>query len=154
VRTFEHTNWRELMERAHALGSDRALALGLLLAHELLEAPLPPAVVQRIRADATQVELVRQVETLLFRDDSPSHDISFWKDFHFHVKERWQDRLRLRLHYNYRYFRLAVLPNAKDEDLVSLPSYLHFLYYFLRPLRLARERGLRSGRRIKKRLLY
>jgi hypothetical protein len=152
IRTFEGRDWGALTERARVLGSDRTLGLGLLLAHELLDAPLPPAIVERIRTDATQRSLVSQVQNVLFRDDALAKDISFWRDFHFHVKERWQDRLRLRLHYSYRYLRIAVVPNARDESLVHLPSALHFLYYFIRPIRLARERGLRSRKSVIKRL--
>ena len=46
------------------------------------------------------------------------------------------DRIRLRLHYYYRYLQLAVRPTAQDRTGLALRSHLSFLSYVTRPFRL------------------
>jgi hypothetical protein len=55
----------ELLERARSLSSERALLLGAALAHDLLEAPLPEVVMDRIRETKVVLTLRDRVKQAL-----------------------------------------------------------------------------------------
>lgn len=150
VRIRKDINWEELIRQAEELGNKRSLALGLLLAHDMLGTQLPPVVLQWAREDAVIEQLASMVSEYLLCEDPDSLDISYWRKYHLKVKERFRERARLHLHYYLRYLRIAVLPNSRDEELISLPESLHFVYYLLRPFRLMKEYGGRLFTRPKR----
>jgi hypothetical protein len=132
-------NWTDLLDRASLLGSRRSLLLGLCLAKDLLNATLPDDILERIASDPVMKELTSQVRQLIFRRDATPGDISYWQSYHLKAKERFRERVRLRLHYAVRYFHLAFTPNTKDHAMLLLPRYLAFAYYLLRVVRLIRK---------------
>lgn len=144
IRACPQINWDRVMERAALLGCERMVGLGLLLANELLDAELPPAIKLAIRKDSELRLLARRLAKSILGDDKGSSDIGYWYDIHLSVRERLRDRMRLRVHYLGRYARLAVTPNSRDEEILRLPASLSFLYYLLRPLRLLKRIG-RAG---------
>ncbi len=150
VHRHPEMDWQRVREGAHALGCDRMLGLGLLLARDLLGARLPEAEWQKIRIDQTVKSLAVQVRELLFRRSDASSGISYWNDLHLRVRERWRDRMRLRLYYYHRYLRLALVPNQKDRAILELPHALSSLYYLLRPFRLVKTAGLRTWKKLTK----
>jgi hypothetical protein len=79
--------------------------------------------------------LAGEVRARLFRGTQrvPGMFATTW--FHLRARERLADRSRYCL-------RLVSTPTAGDFELVSLPARLSFLYYVLRPIRLARKYGL------------
>ena len=151
IRGNQNLNWETLLEQAGVLGNERNLALGLFLANDLLGVSLPEDILRRIQADPMVRPLAAQVRDLLFRGDAVARDISYWHTYHLSVRERLRDRLRLRLHYYLRYAHIAMTPTAQDEAALPLPGYLSFLYYFSRPIRLAKIYGSRSLKQLVKR---
>ena len=143
IRTHEEIDWEHVMNQAGQMGNERNLALGLLLATEMLGASLPDYVARRIHLDPVAKSLAAQVWELLFSETDPSLDISYLHRYHLQVREFPSDRLRLRLHYYRRYLHLATTPTARDQAYLSLPWPLTFLYYVVRPIRLIRAHGLR-----------
>jgi Uncharacterised nucleotidyltransferase len=139
LRSTPDLNWVRLWREANALGNERNLALGLHLAHTLLDAQLPRAALDRICVDPSVENIARQISDRLFADQPSSSGIDDWRQYHLRVKERLRDRVKLRLHYYSRYLRMATNPTAEDRSLVQLPRALSFLYYVLRPLRLLRR---------------
>jgi hypothetical protein len=135
----ERVNWPELLEKASVLGSRRTLLLGLCLAKDLLDATLPANILEEIRSDSIVKELASQVSLCIFRSDETSPDISYWLSYHLKAKERFREKVRLRLHYAIRYSHLAFTPNAKDHAVLRLPWYLSFAYYLIRVFRLAKK---------------
>jgi hypothetical protein len=154
VRQHPEMNWRHVREVAHALGCERMLGLGLLLAREILGAKLPEEEWQRITVDETVKSLAVQVERLLFDRSDASSGISYWNDLHLRVRERASDRLRLRLHYYRRHLREAVVPNERDRAIMPLPDFLFSLYYLLRPIRLMKAFGLTTLKKLTKLFRY
>lgn len=152
VRRREDLDWKEVWSRARRFGAERSLALGLRLAHELLDLALPADVERRIYEDRALDPLVKLVGEHLFWSEGGTIDIGFWRRYHLHAKERLQDRLRLRLHYGWRYARLAVSPNERDFAVASLPENLRFLYYLVRPFRLVGDYAIGPARRAIERL--
>jgi len=127
-------DWQRVMEQACALGGERMLFLGLFLANDLLGAPFPEEVLQKVQADPAVVSLARQVCEWLWHDahERPGDLESCL--FHLRARERPQDRIRYCV-------RLAVTTTPGDWALVRLPSPLFPLHYVLRPIRLVGKYG-------------
>lgn len=65
-------NWERCFATARGVGAGRMLCTGLLLARNLLRAPLPPQVLDRMQADSLARRLARQIATWLpAAGDSP-----------------------------------------------------------------------------------
>jgi hypothetical protein len=136
VRRSPAINWPRLLDRATELGVRRMLLLGLLIAHDLLEAPVPSEVLLRARADATVVELARQVPSLLTSElegedaDSLPTDI-----FRYKLRERRRDQVRFVL------YRLTTPSRPESWSTVSIGPVLLPLHAFVRPFRLVMRLG-------------
>lgn len=123
-------DWDAIVGRARARGAERILLLGLLLSHELLDAPTPESLLARARADRSVRAPAEDVRArLLAPNPAP---LKPWRArlFHVRIRERWRDRAR------YVWF-VVTTPNAADWRVVRLPARLQFLYYVVRPFRLA-----------------
>jgi hypothetical protein len=130
IRVQPDLNWDQFFARAKDLRSERMLFLGLLLARDLLQAALPEEVVRRARADRTAHTLAGQVSRRLFQDVDTAPGGLESALFHLRVRERPRDGIRYCL-------ALALVPHFADWAHLSLPPLLSFLYYLVRPLRLA-----------------
>jgi hypothetical protein len=133
-------DWGWVMERAAALGSERMLFLGLFLANDLLGAPLPEDVLQRVQADPAVASLAEQVRQGLFGHAHGQPGDLGRCLFHLKARERLGDRVRYCV-------RLAVTTTPGDWASVRLPSSLFPVYYVLRPIRLVGAYGPRLLRR-------
>jgi len=140
VRTQPTLDWPRVIEEAAREGSVRMLFLGLLLADQLLGAPIPEEVLRRARRDSGAQALAAEVRARLFRGTQRAPGMRETTWFHLRARERLADRIRYCL-------RLALTPTVGDFELVSLPATLYFLYYVLRPIRLARKYGSRRALR-------
>jgi Uncharacterised nucleotidyltransferase len=58
MRSHPHLDWTAVIERSQVLVCRRMLFLGILLAHYILEAPLPEPILTRMTADAEVMKLV------------------------------------------------------------------------------------------------
>jgi hypothetical protein len=122
-----------------------SVSLAVLLAHDLLNAPMPEAlprvlaVTERTRsiASAIHTEILTRGHTagsnhtaLLGMEGS----ISAWIDYLWARYPRW-------------FFEHAVVRiHPKDRAFVSLPQQLDFLYYIMRPIRLVGKHSTRLAR--------
>jgi Uncharacterised nucleotidyltransferase len=129
-------DWESVVKSTTKQGSRRILSLGLLLAGDLLEAPIPPEVLQIAQKDAVVRSLAADLKRRLFADEPAASGIIDGALLQLRMRERKRDRIGFGL-------RLAATPRVYDWMLVPLPSWLFFLYYFLRPLRLAGKYGLK-----------
>jgi hypothetical protein len=127
-------DWPQIQRQARELGVERMLHLGLFLALDLLGAPLPKELYARIQANGVIRALAGWVYQQLGRRDLRA--ANGWQSslFHFRVRERLQDGLRYSL-------SLALAPTVADWTSLSLPAVCSFLYYLLRPVRLAMKYG-------------
>jgi hypothetical protein len=110
LRSSRQPAWTALLDRADELGSRRILYLGLRVAHELLEAPLPETVRQAVYADDVVARLADTVRRRIHTDPSawpqlglPPHDL-----FYLGLADRRSDQLRFLLH------RLTTPSQAKE----------------------------------------
>lgn len=144
LRAFEGLDWRWIIEQATRLGSKRILFLGLLLAHNLLEAELPEEILQRIQADSVVKSLAAQVREWLFCETDTSNFGLDRKLFYVKVRERLQDIIP---HFPY-FLDYWITPSQTDCDFFPLPDYLSFLYYLVRQIRLIGQYGVRLFKRL------
>ncbi len=129
-------DWGRLRASAHANGAERMVGLGVLLAAELLGAPLPAALADLARSRAAR-SLARTVYGHL-PDENPDPNPGLrLAPFHLAMRERPRDRLR---------YAGTVLfaPSPLDIEAVPLPANLYPFYFAVRPFRLAvsHARGL------------
>ncbi len=131
LRRFPDLDANRLDTQATELGCRRMLHLGLLLARDLLEAPVPASLHDCAMADQPACTLADEI---LERCNSTTRYVPRVLEvprFHIRVHERLSDRAR--------YCRALVVPSVEDWRVVRLPGFLSFFYYLLRPLRLLRE---------------
>src|SRR5882672_6120806 len=127
-------NWQLVLENATTLGARGILSLGLLLAGDLLDASIPPEVSKSLQPDARVKRLAGQVREQLFTERSRPAGLFAEANTLVSLRERRLDRLRSCL-------RLATTPRSYDWMFLSVPDSLFFLYYLVRPLRLAGKYG-------------
>ncbi len=129
-------DWDLVLSNAERQGTRRILSLGLRLANDLLEAPVPADVLRTVNADSAVRAQAEQVQKRLFDENPTSSGI--WDEtlLHLKMRERKRDRFKACL-------RLAFSPRVNDWTALALPSGFSFLYYLLRPLRLAGKYGAR-----------
>jgi hypothetical protein len=150
VHAHQDLDWLRTIEQARALGSERMLLLGLFLANDLLQAPLPREIQQRIEADSNVKLLGEQTRKLLLLKTTGMPSSYEANSYRLKLRERRQDKLRLGFHYFSRYLRTSVSPNGRDMALLPLPGPLSFLYYVLRPIRLITKFGLKLLRDLRR----
>ena len=143
VKAGARLNWPRVQSEARALHVARVLEFGLHLASRMTHVPLPAALAAQPPAGIAT--LIAQEERHLFVDPAARPPAVMQGHlFHFHLRERWRDRLR-----PYLPRALSLLrPTRRDRDDVRLPSWLSWAYYVLRPVLLVRRYGrfLRQGR--------
>jgi len=136
LRTETALDWNVLWRRARALRAERALRLGLFLAHRLLDAALPAELAAELGADPSLAALQRSVSSGWGRA-LPGRALRTGL-FHLATRDDARDRLR------YLALRATNL-NAHDWSFVALPDPLIGLYYPLRLVRLGAEGLARLG---------
>lgn len=132
-------DWDQVERRAESLKAQRMLHLGLTLAADLLDAPLPPEIKDRMMADPVPSTVAKEVQRRLLSRELPPLDAK--------GRLRFRRRMVAGMIPGWRYaVRLAVVPAEEDWLMMRLPAPLAPLYIALRPLRLLRKYGW-TGRR-------
>jgi hypothetical protein len=132
-------DWQLVLANANRLGMRRILLLGLVLATDLLNATMPLEIRKVVSGDAVVKRLADQMQQQLFLPESPRPGLFGGAVLSLNMRERKRDKLRF-------CFRLITTPRRYDWLALSLPDSLFFLYYLLRPLRLAGKYGARLFR--------
>ena len=153
IDAFPALNWQQVLDMARHLGCRRAVALGLLLAHVLLGAPLPERAHGEIEHDPQLLRLATWIRRRLFAEVHVSltddrerclFDLSLeWERRLYYLKltERLPDRVWNILLLASAPLSLVLRPSPRDRSLVALPKPLSFLYSLARPFRI----GMRYG---------
>jgi hypothetical protein len=134
LQRYPNLDWDATMRRAESLGAARMLNAGLALATGLCDAPVPPAVQQRIEADRTASDAASEILTRLMSREYRPLDAAG----RFNFRRRMLPETLA----GWRYAtRLSVIPSEDDWEMVRLPGLLSPLYIALRPLRLLQKYG-------------
>lgn len=129
LRARPALDWEALTSRARQGGVLRMLDIGLLLAHEMLDAPLPMDVRARILADGKAVRLTARAEARMFEPRQPDETIYEINSFRLLMRERAGDRRHYLL-------RTITTPRVQHFGIIGFPDALFFLYT---PLKLAHD---------------
>jgi hypothetical protein len=127
-------DWDLTMECAGEMKSTRVLLLGLYLANELLDASVPPVILQKARQDSAVRWLACQAIEQLNRKGDSSPGALPRAVFRLRSRDRIAQGIRHTL-------RLAVTPTSSDHENIHLPRRLAFLYALVRPWQLLKEHG-------------
>jgi hypothetical protein len=133
IRSQPGLDWELVRHRARAIGAGRMLSLALLLARDLLGAPIAECIAGGIDADATARELAREVRERHLPLAEKEQDFAEVCAFNIRARERRRDRLRCRA----RLTAFGLRPNERDHAFLHLPRPLAFLYHGVKPVRLA-----------------
>jgi Uncharacterised nucleotidyltransferase len=143
-------DWDRVLARAASLGGERVFLIALWLARELLDLPLPPVVEARLRADRVPARLGGRVERRLRHSLAGSLEYAkyrrdVWRTdsgFHLQSRERTADKLRYLGFIARDRMRMLLEPSERDRQFIALPRAMGFLYYLIRPVRVARDKLL------------
>ncbi|HEX3062069.1 MAG TPA: nucleotidyltransferase family protein [Usitatibacter sp.] len=122
------SQWVRVQARAN--GCERRVGLGLRMAKDLLDAPVPDLLAP-LTGDATVRDVARRIEESLFTEFSAPPIATALR-----LNLSLRDHARQRISFAW---RLAVTPGWGEWLRWRLPRGLFFLYWLLRPLRLARK---------------
>jgi|GEM_PF-621347 hypothetical protein len=142
-------NWELVTQQSQNLGSERLLIFGLAIARELLEVELPLQIHQKIANDFVVQKYVSAIVKQLFIIEN-KHEKVFGIFQQGLLQGLYAFLLRglmladsyniLGKHNRYlakHLIRYIISPNSRDLGFIHLPNYLNFLYYLIRPVRLA-----------------
>jgi len=131
VRRYPAMDWRLVITLARRVGASRMLHIGLLLARQMFELPLPENILASIDADSPVIDLVREARTRLSETEMRVPGLVEKTRFQVWSRERGRDKVR--------YSVLRFLTPSYEDCSPELPPSLSFLYCAIRPLRLLRD---------------
>lgn len=132
VRRHAGLDWDAARRVAEGFGAGRMLDLGLLVAMDALDAPVPREMLRRARQDAEVTRIATEIEHRLLNRDEPPMDARTRLVFRRAMVRGWASGWRYAT-------RLTLLPAEEDLNMVRLPATLAPLYVALRPLRLLKK---------------
>jgi len=136
ILKYEDLEWSYVIREARDLGLQRMLAVGILLAQDLLGVSLSDSVTRALTRDRKARVLAAQVKNSLFEEpDERWHEQA---DFPFQVKIR--ERLRDKGIMLYQNLIPMLAPDERDRKFLPMPASLSSMYYLVRPVRLVWQR--------------
>lgn len=120
--------WTDLLDQAERTGQRRMLLVGLRLAAELLDAPMPELVTIAIVADPAIARLAAQAKLVIFHDPPRPPGMIAGLRFNFLARPTMSDK--------WSYLRHVLTPTDADVRAIRAPRALQFVYYLARPFRL------------------
>ncbi len=136
VEANPEVDWNYILKLAKSIGGERVFLLGLFLANDLLGTQLPEQIKSLLQSNRVVYSLAQKVYKWLFTmSDYVTHKTPL---FRIKTRERYRDKIVILA----RNTRWVLAPNEKDHYFLSLPSFLSFLYYIVKPIRLISEYGV------------
>jgi len=125
--------WSSVLQLADSYNSVRMVHLGIYLAHQLLNAPVPKEILKAASEDKNVQFLFNRVLSALFVPPEKKKSVLKPISFHLSMRERFKDKKPYLSHV----FKLWFFPSKKDEAFLKLPTQLSFLYVLVKPFRIA-----------------
>ncbi|MGA7919099.1 MAG: nucleotidyltransferase family protein [Candidatus Acidiferrales bacterium] len=139
IQSLAMADWDRSIRVAEYLKAGRILHVGLALAQQMLDAPLPGEILARVRSDQVAVEVASKIQRRLIGREFRTLDTGGRFRFRRQMQAGFIDGWRYAS-------RLAVVPAEEDWEMLHLPPVLAPLYIALRPIRLLRKYGWRGIR--------
>lgn len=129
IRSYPQLNWQFVIEQAQKKGGMRMVLSGVLLAHNLLEVPLPRLILEKIESDPEVKTIVAKIQFWLFLDSQERSQQVKLFSFHLWTKERLKDKI---------WYALSIFftPTTSDWSLLPKSNFHSFFYYLIRPIRM------------------
>jgi hypothetical protein len=150
LRANQTHDWSRCLGAARTRGVERMVKLGIFLAQDLLGAPLPSQLSERIANDARVATNARWIAKRLFAESEGRTSTKRALLFYLDMKDSWSDRITHCALYVWQFIMAIMTPTQKERAAVHLPKSLQFLYYVIRPLRLSAKHLRSALRRIQK----
>lgn len=135
IQSNPNLDWDLCIRLAEPAGCELVLTHSLLLTEQVLGLQLPMPIRQYVSNDTKAHSLAKTAQTFLFRQNDKRS--RYLEVFRYHVAfakdRRWRTGAALIL-------GRAFVPDEADWHRVRLPRPFYFLYYLIRPIRLAVER--------------
>lgn len=131
VKRSHHLDWARVITSGREAGVLRMLHIGLALARDIFDLPLPEKITASIAADRRVIQLANEARRRLTENEMPLPGLIEKTSFRVLSREHTLDKLR--------YCALRALTPTYRDCSTELPASLSFLYYGLRPLRLLRD---------------
>jgi hypothetical protein len=134
IQRHADLDWDAAFRTAESLRVERMVHLGLALAGNLLQAPMPAEIRKRVGEDNEAVSVAREVTQRTLNRNLPGASTG--------GRLQFRRRMVRGALAGWRYsLRLAMIPAEEDWEMVQLPGPLAPLYLVLRPLRLLQKYG-------------
>ena len=147
-------DWELLFTRADALNCMRPLEVALRMVKELYRYDDFPALVQERISGESPTELVARelLQQIFEKKGHAGGIIPFIEHGRLYYFDTAKDYYLSLMDTNFLRFKYSLQkyarPNEADKRLIRLPGRLYFLYYVLRPVRLAGKQGVRLAHRL------
>lgn len=142
-------NWGLLLKRAKALRCRRPMEAALYVVKALYGVSPPREVMKRMAPSYSANQIGNELIDNLLNSETTGLDEARLNPRHFRSN---RDYVCALMDDGYRRFRYRYLdflePSASDREMLALPDALFFLYYLIRPLRVAGKYGLRVVSRL------
>ena len=149
-RIHQYMDWKWIMEEVRRLRSQRILLVCLTLTAQVLGTVLPKEVLRSIQVDPLASTLASQERKRVFEEVS-ERSPSFINVAGSHCQFR--ERVRDKIYPYYVHFIVrTIVPSESDRAVLSLPEFLFFLYYLIRPFRLSWIAGKRLCKHLGRKL--
>jgi Uncharacterised nucleotidyltransferase len=133
IKNCQQLDWKHLLSAAKEMNVKRPLLVGASLAKQLFYMPIPIPLEDAIKKDKS----IEQLRTWIYNQLFASHEIArgflFTQLIKFKMEQQWNGKIQIAG----QIVSFTLKPNRKDERFFRLPYKFYFLYYFLRPIRLA-----------------
>ena len=131
-------DWHRLQQLAERFAVRRMVALGLILAHEILDAPLPPEIVTWAHEQKRVQVLAAHIGEQLFADESDEEpsEIAQTRAL-MDTMDAWPDRARFIWH-------IVSTPSVEERAALVLPGPLEHLRPIVRATRLMWTHGAQA----------
>ncbi len=130
-----HLDWTAVQTEGRRLGIERIVNVNLLLAHKLLEMPLPSVISKGIIEDPSSTRPADEIFPIIKRSAYyETESISYFR-LMLRLRERFQDQVHF-------LSRLIFTPSVSEWNAVRLPKSLQPMYRVVRLSRLAKRLAL------------
>lgn len=129
IRVNARLDWGRIVEQADRLRIDRMLFVGLLLAHDLLDAAVPDYILERARGDKSVCSIAKETEKDMFKQQRSEPQALDMLSL-LRIRRSWRDKLRELL-------RFGFVPTLPDYEALRLPPRFFTLYYVLHLARIS-----------------
>jgi hypothetical protein len=137
INSHPGMNWPLVRRLAGSLNCQKIVYLGLLLAEDLLQAPLPAEISRLVQNDPSLKPLAVWIRKRLFPESAPPATRLLEEHFfRFKLRERLVDKF-------HHFLDMSFSPTDLDFARISLNRPFIFLYRLAKPLRLLKEHYFR-----------